>query len=83
MYVAAVSKKGKLYVDVDPNKGKGYWKFKVQRLKGETWKHYKTYKTSGSKETRTLNLKKGTYRVIVLPKYGLQGAVSEGVYLRK
>jgi hypothetical protein len=37
----------------------------------------------GSKETRTLNLKKGTYRVFVNPKYGYQGAVSDGVYLKK
>lgn len=83
VYTKAVSRGGKLYVNVDPDKGRGYWKFKVQRLKGDVWKHYKTYKTYGKKETRTLNLKKGTYRVVVTGKYGYQGATSTPVYLKK
>ena len=37
----------------------------------------------GSKETRTINLKKGVYRVWVNPKYGHLGAFSREVSLRK
>jgi hypothetical protein len=80
----AKSAKSKLYVDVNPNKGGGYWVFLVQRKQPDgTWQALKTYKTKGSKETRTINLKKGTYRVFVNPKYGYQGAFSAEVYLKK
>jgi hypothetical protein len=76
--------KSKLYVDVNPNKGKGYWRFQVQRQQADgSWAALKTYKTKGKKETRTINLGRGTYRVVVLPKYGYLGATSGSVYLRK
>ncbi|MGB7980661.1 MAG: right-handed parallel beta-helix repeat-containing protein [Candidatus Nanopelagicales bacterium] len=74
----------KLHVNVNPNMGKGYWKFKVQRRKADgTWKHVKTRRTLGSKETRSLNLPKGRYRVIVLAKYNYAGATSRTVYLKR
>ncbi len=82
--VKAKSGKSKLYVDVNPNKGRGYWRFQVQLKRTDgSWKPLKTDKTKGSKETRTLNLKKGTYRVWVNPKYGYQGVLSAEVYLKK
>ena len=83
--VKAVSKKSKLWVDVNPNKGNGYWRFQVQRLDadGKTWVAGKTYRTLGKKETRKVNLKRGTYKVIVLPKYEHQSATSAEVWLRK
>jgi len=82
--VKAVSGKSKLYVDVNPNKGSGYWTFQVQRKASiDSWLTLKTYRTKGSKETRTVNLKKGTYRVWVNPKYNHQGAFSAEVYLKK
>lgn len=84
VYAAAVSRGGKLYVDVNPNRtGKGYYKFRVQKWNGATWVNKKVYKTAGKKETRTINLPKGSYRVVVASKYGLLGNVSESVYLRK
>jgi hypothetical protein len=81
----AVSKASTLFVDVNPDKGSGFWKFKVQHLtKSGAWGTYKkTYRTKGAKETRTINFRKGTYRVLVLSKYGLQGATSAEVTLRK
>lgn len=80
----AVSKGGKLWVDVNPNrKGTGYYKFRVQKWNGETWVNKKVYRTKGKKETRTINLGKGSYRVVVAGKYGLLGAVSDAVYLKK
>jgi hypothetical protein len=83
--VKPVSSNGKLSVNVDPNKGSGYYTFKVQyKDKHGNWRTYRsTYKTYGSGETRTLNFGKGTYRVVVNGKYGYQGATSNEVYLRK
>ena len=72
--IKAVSARSKLKVDVNPNMGSKYWTFQVQRknLDG-SWKALKTYRTWGSTEKRTLNLRKGTYRVWVNPKFGHQG----------
>ena len=86
--VKGVSKNTKLFVDVDPNKGKGYWNIKVYRkvVKGDavSWKKVgKTLRTKTAKETRTIKLKKGTYRVQVMAKYKMQGAVSSEVTLGK
>lgn len=83
--VKAVSRRGKLKVDVNPNKGRKYWAFQVQRLaKDGTWKDYrKPYRTKGKKETRTLNFRKGTYRVVVLPKFGYGSVESGQVRLRR
>ncbi len=41
-----------------------------------TWTALKTYRTLGSTERRTVNLRKGTYRVWVNPKFGFQGVMS-------
>lgn len=82
--VKAVSKKSKLKVDVNPNKGKGYWRFQVQKQQPDgSWTALKTYRTKGKKETRTINLKRGTYRVVVQPKYGFGPATSTAVYLKR
>lgn len=80
----AVSKKSKLAVDVDPNKGKGFWTFQVQRLERTgRWTPLKTYSTTGTKEKRTVNLPKGTYRVVVAAKYGYRTTPSGAVVLKK
>ncbi len=82
--VKSVKKKSKLYVNVNPNKGKRYWKFKVQKQRANgSWKSLKTYRTKGKKEIRRINLKKGTYRVKVKPKFGYQGVTSRSVYLKR
>ncbi len=84
--VRAVAKnaRSKLFVDVDPNAGKGFWRFQVQRKQPDgSWRTLKTYRTTGSRETRTVNLKRGTYRVWVNPKYGRVGALSVEVYLTR
>jgi hypothetical protein len=68
----------KLKVDVDPNLKSGNHRVKVQVLhKNGTWKTLRTtYATTGKSVTRTLNLKKGTYRVVVLPRGTCEGATS-------
>ena len=83
--VKPVGRQGKLYVDVNPNMGKRYWTFAVQRLQSDgAWvTRAKTYRTSGTKETRTLNLPKGTYRVVVKPEHGYRGCTSAPVRLRR
>jgi PKD repeat protein len=80
----AKSGRSKLYVNVNPNKGSGYWRFQVQRLRSDgSWKPLKTYRTKGSGETRTINLRKGTYKVVVFAKYGYQGSTSGSVTLKR
>ncbi len=82
--VKAVSGRSKLKVDVNPNMGRKYWTFQVQRKKADgTWKALKTYRTVGSSEKRTVNLPKGTYKVFVNPKFGYQGATSAEVVLKR
>ena len=82
--VKAKSGRSKLFVDVDPNKGSGHWKFQVQKRKADgTWKPLKTYRTNGSKETRTLNLPKGTYQVVVRAKYGFGETTAGPVTLKR
>ena len=67
-------------VDVGPNKGKGYWTFQLQVLRADgSWKARASYRTRGAKETRTLNLPRGTYRVAVRGKYGYEGVTSGAV----
>ncbi len=83
--VRAVDGGNKVYINVNPNKGSGYWTFKVQkRTSTGSWKTLTTtYKTYGKGETRTLDFKRGTYRVEVKAKYGYQGTTSAAVYLKK
>ncbi len=82
--VTARSARSELHVNVDPNRGTGYWRFDVERKRADgTWQRLKTYGTKGSRETRTINLRRGTYRVWVHPKYGYEGVLSGEVRLRK
>jgi hypothetical protein len=81
----AVSGKSKIKVDVNPNLGKGYWKFQFEKQVGpDSWRLLsKVYKTQGSAEKLTVNLKKGTYRAVVLPKPGYATATSAPVTLKR
>lgn len=82
--VQAKSHASKLKVDVNPNKGSGYWTFTVQKRTATIgWANVGTYNTKGSKETRTINLPKGTYRAVVAAKYGYQKTVSGSATLVK
>jgi chitodextrinase len=82
--VKAVSRNGKLSVNVNPDKGAGFWKFRVQKQDPSgSWSNAKAYKTKGKKETRTINLTKGVYRVVVESKYGFLGSTSTPVTLVK
>lgn len=83
--VTAASDGSKLGVNVDPDKGAGYWTFRIQRKKanGSWTTPRKSYRTRGAAETRTVNLPAGTYRVRVTAKYGYQAATSTAVTLAR
>jgi hypothetical protein len=70
---------------VDPDKGPGFWTFRVQAQRTDgSWRTLKrTYRTQGSRETRTIDLPAGTYRVRVQPKNGYLGSTSAEVTLAK
>jgi hypothetical protein len=83
--VTTNASQSKLVVNVDPDRGSGYWQFRVQVKRADgSWRTLKkTYRTHGKPETRTLNLPAGTFRVQVLPKYGYQGSTSGEVLLAR
>jgi hypothetical protein len=75
--------RSKLIVNVDPDKGSGYWTFRVQAQRPDgNWRTLKrTYRTQGRREARTIDLPAGTYRIMVKPKYGYLGSTSAEVTL--
>ncbi len=82
--VTATGRQSKLKVDVDPNMGRRAWVIQVQRRAGdESWTTLRTYRTQGSRETRTINLRKGEYRIHVLARFGFAETYSESVYLER
>ena len=84
--VKPVAKFGKLKVDIDPNLPKAqYWRFTVQKLNddGETWTNWRSYKTTTKKEVRSVNPKKGTYRIFVPEQRGYQSETSAVVVLKR
>ncbi len=83
--VKAVRGRSKLRIDVDPNLARGNVRFRVQRLgKAGTWVTLKRkYRTKGRAEKRTLNLRRGTYRVVVPAQRDLSGAMSAPIWLRR
>lgn len=82
--VGTVDNGGRLFVNVDPNQGSGYYTFRVQKRVSGVWRTLPTYyRTVGDGETRTLDLGRGTYRVVVLAKYGFVNTYSGSVYLSR
>ena len=82
---AKAKSKTALFVRVTPRlTGNKHWSFKVQVKKKGTWRATsRTYKTQGKRQTRTLNLKKGTYRAAVKPGFGYAGSTSRAVTLKR
>ena len=84
LVVKPVSRRGSLYADVNPNLRSGSWKVTVQKLTARGgWRKVGTYKTKGTSDTLKLDLKKGTYRAVVQPKYGYTGVTSGSVKLTR
>jgi hypothetical protein len=78
---SAVESKSKVRVKVTPALPKGSWGFRVQRLRKGTWKPVTDLSTRGDSETRTVNLPRGRYRVVVPADHGCAGSRSRPVRL--
>jgi len=80
-----VASRSKLSVDIDPDLSAGSWAFRVQRQREDgSWRTLRaTHRTRGARETRILDLPRGTYRVRVLPHLGLIEATSAAVTLSR
>jgi hypothetical protein len=82
--VSVSAKQSKFKVDIDPNKGSKSWVFQVERRRdNDTWRTLKTYRTSGNRETRTINLRKGVYRIHVKARFGYAETYSDTIYLER
>jgi hypothetical protein len=82
--VKAVSKRSKLYLNVNPNVGKRSWQVMVQKKSKGSWRTLpKVYRTKGRAERLRINLPKGKYRVVVLPDHGHGPGVSKAIRLRR
>ena len=77
--------KSVLKVNMGPNQpGKRYYEFRIDVKRNGKWFRYlNTYKTQGKKETRTVNVPKGKYRVKCFGKFGFTSANSKVVKIRK
>lgn len=83
--VGAVAASSRLSLDVDPDLSTGSWAFRVQsqRANGRWRTLPATYRTRGAQETRTLDLPRGTYRIRILPRFGLNPTLSTPVTLSR
>jgi hypothetical protein len=82
--VNAVAKQSKFVVDIDPNMGRKSWVLQLQRRgDDDVWRDLGTYRTQGKRETRTINPRKGVYRVHVLPRFGYAETFSDYIYLER
>ena len=82
--VTTVAKQSKLVVDIDPTMGRKSWVFQVQRRgDDDVWRDLGKYRTQGKRETRTINPRKGFYRVHVLPRFGFAETFSDSIYIER
>jgi hypothetical protein len=82
--VGSVSNNSKLRVDIDPNLGRRSWAFKVQRQTQDGgWRTVRSLRTRGSQETRTINLRKGSYRVRVPAQRGYAETYSDVIWIER
>jgi hypothetical protein len=72
-------------VDIDPDLSAGAWTLRVERQRADgSWRTLPaTYRTRGARETRIVDLPRGTYRVRVGTRMGLTEATSVAVSLSR
>lgn len=70
----AVKKKSRLRIDIGPDLDPSNYRFTIQRKAGKKWRPVKRTQTLGPKDRSTVNLRRGTYRVIVPAQHGMPGA---------
>ena len=79
----AVSGGRKLRVDVEPDRAAGSYALTVQRRQGARWRTVARTRTRGADDVRTLDLRGGTYRVLIAADGSLSGATSDAVRIRR
>jgi hypothetical protein len=74
-----------LKVNMGPNQpGNRFYTFQIERKKNRVWSAYRgVYKTKGSKELRTVNVPKGTYRVQCFGSFGFADKTSKTIKIAK
>lgn len=81
-----VKNRTKLKLNVDPDVAAKSWKVVVQKKTNRGWTKVKTVRTQGKKETKVLDVRRGTYRVVV-PKgqhgYSASKTSSNKVFIRR
>ena len=78
---SATKGQSKIKVNVDPNSAAINYKVKVQKRVDGKWKTKKIRRTTGTKDTRTINVGAGSYRVKVPAQHGLEKGFSGTVQL--
>lgn len=81
--VKAVAKRTRVRVDVNPGVGARSWRIAVQRKSGGTFATVRKLRTGGTAEVATVNVRRGTYRVVVPAQYGYAAKVSRTVFVRR
>ena len=74
-----------LLVKVEPSLGPTQqWQFRIQSKSGKKWKTVgKVYRTSGTANTRVIDLRQGVYRVQVTAANGYEASFSNSVRLKR
>ena len=74
----------RLFFDVNPNVGSQSWTVQVQKRQNGKWRTKKVLETRGTAERRTIDVKRGRWRVVVKPgQYGYGKAISNTVFIRR
>ena len=81
--VRATADSSRLRINVNPNNAEANYRVKIQKKVDGKWKTMKVVRTTGTKDTRTVNLRAGTYRVKVPAQLGLDKSVSSAVTLQR
>lgn len=70
----AVKKKSRLRIDIGPDLEQSNYQLRIQRKAGKKWRPVKRTQTLGPRDRITVNLRRGTYRVVVPAQHGMLGA---------
>lgn len=81
--VAAVSRRSKLRIDVNPNWVAGNYRVVIKKRVRGGWRAVRAVRTKGALDKRTVNLRKGRYRVTAAAQHGRSAATSRVVRLRR
>ncbi|PUA81408.1 hypothetical protein [Nocardioides currus] len=81
--VTPVTKKSKLRIDVGPDSATSDYEVYVQRWQRRKWRTLVVVMTSGPRDVKVMNLRRGRYRALLLAAPDAPQVVSRGVRLRR